>query len=206
MHQQDRERSFLPTMLRALGAPDIPVEPSGNSHSSRRLRHSACLELMAEHWNTQKAFPAWDTAELEEKVGEDTNGSREADGRCGGKSGRKERNGGRECHHLIEMNRHPFFVFGKRRVGLLETTRKAARDRRTELSSNCAIGARRTENWLEVVGGELTVATRRREPLAGEPCGIVGGQEHGDAGDVVRLSEATQRTCWGRLARTRPRR
>jgi hypothetical protein len=34
---------------------------------------------------------------------------------------------------------------------LVMPTRKAARDRRTELSSNCAIGARRIENWLEVV-------------------------------------------------------
>jgi hypothetical protein len=34
---------------------------------------------------------------------------------------------------------------------LVTPTRKAARDRRTELSSNCAFGARRTENWLEVV-------------------------------------------------------
>jgi hypothetical protein len=38
----------------------------------------------------------------------------------------------------------------------------------------------------------LSVAARCREPLAGKPCGIVGGKENGDAGDVVRLSDATE--------------
>jgi hypothetical protein len=39
----------------------------------------------------------------------------------------------------------------------------------------------------------LPVAARRREPLAREPRGIVRGKENGDAGDVVRLSDATKR-------------
>jgi len=40
-------------------------------------------------------------------------------------------------------------------------------------------------------------AARCRESLAGKPRGIVGRKENGDAGDVVRLPEATQR-CSGR--------
>src|SRR5260370_38080302 len=39
----------------------------------------------------------------------------------------------------------------------------------------------------------LSVAARSRESLAGKPCGIIGGKENGDAGDVVRLSDATER-------------
>src|SRR5258705_10263540 len=37
------------------------------------------------------------------------------------------------------------------------------------------------------------VAARGGKPLAGKPRGIVGGQEHGDTGDVVRLSHAAKR-------------
>jgi hypothetical protein len=32
----------------------------------------------------------------------------------------------------------------------------------------------------------LSVAARGGKPLAGEPRGIVGGKENGDAGDIVR--------------------
>ena len=41
----------------------------------------------------------------------------------------------------------------------------------------------------------LSVAARRREPLAGEPRGIVGGKENGDARDVLRLSDTTKRSA-----------
>jgi hypothetical protein len=47
--------------------------------------------------------------------------------------------------------------------------------------------------------------SRRCEPLAGEPCGIVGGKENGDAGDVIRLSDATKRReCDHRLLEVTP--
>src|SRR6516165_2836899 len=38
----------------------------------------------------------------------------------------------------------------------------------------------------------LSVAPGRRQPLSGKPCGILGGKENCDAGDVVRLSEASK--------------
>src|SRR5712671_567190 len=47
--------------------------------------------------------------------------------------------------------------------------------------------------WNNAVAAMLSVAARCREPLAGKPCGIIGGKENGDAGDVVRLSDATER-------------
>jgi hypothetical protein len=42
-------------------------------------------------------------------------------------------------------------------------------------------------------GRGLSVAPRRRQPLSGKPRGILGGKENCDAGDVVRLSEASKR-------------
>src|SRR5262249_29842353 len=42
----------------------------------------------------------------------------------------------------------------------------------------------------------LPVAARRRESLAGEPRGLVRGKENGDAGDVVRLPDATKRRAY----------
>src|SRR5260370_23998732 len=67
------------------------------------------------------------------------------------------------------------------------------------VSSNPAFFRPRFEVALRVTASgrvALPIATRCREPLAGEPCGIVRGEEHGDAGDVVRLSDAAKRrTC-----------
>src|SRR5258708_3691949 len=37
------------------------------------------------------------------------------------------------------------------------------------------------------------IPARRGEPLAGDPGGGVGGQKHGDAGDIVGLAEPAQR-------------
>src|SRR5258707_11040107 len=37
------------------------------------------------------------------------------------------------------------------------------------------------------------IPARRGEPLAGDPGGVVGGQKHGDAGDIVGLAEPAQR-------------
>src|SRR6185295_8960018 len=42
------------------------------------------------------------------------------------------------------------------------------------------------------LGAVLAKATGRGEPLAGDPSGIVGGKEDRDAGDVVRLPDATE--------------
>jgi hypothetical protein len=57
----------------------------------------------------------------------------------------------------------------------------------------------------KLIGPALSVATRRREPLAGEPCGIIGCKENGDAGDVLRLSGATERrSCDHRLLEVAP--
>jgi hypothetical protein len=42
----------------------------------------------------------------------------------------------------------------------------------------------------------LSVAPRRRQSLSGKPRGILGGKENCDAGDIVRLSEASKwRAC-----------
>jgi hypothetical protein len=40
-------------------------------------------------------------------------------------------------HRLIEMNRHPFLVFGKRRVGLLEIAQFIRFVRRTRCGEQC---------------------------------------------------------------------
>src|SRR5258707_7066574 len=37
------------------------------------------------------------------------------------------------------------------------------------------------------------IPARRGEPLAGDPGGGVGGQKHGDAGDIVGLAEPAER-------------
>src|SRR5262249_15554483 len=56
-------------------------------------------------------------------------------------------------------------------------------------------GAGVTQWWAA-----LSVASRCRKPLAGEPRGIVGGKENGDAGNVCGLSDATKRrACEHRL-------
>src|SRR5439155_11722631 len=39
----------------------------------------------------------------------------------------------------------------------------------------------------------LPKAAGRRNPLARQPAGVVGGQEHGDFRDVLRLPETSQR-------------
>src|SRR5260370_2768757 len=41
--------------------------------------------------------------------------------------------------------------------------------------------------------GVSVIPARRGEPLAGDPGGVVGGQKHGDAGDIVGLAEPTER-------------
>src|SRR3954470_19733789 len=45
----------------------------------------------------------------------------------------------------------------------------------------------------------LEVAARGREPLAGHPGRIVGGEEDGDLGDVVGLAEAAERSARNEL-------
>jgi hypothetical protein len=47
---------------------------------------------------------------------------------------------------------------------------------------------------ISIPDGGVIGTRGRREPLASEPCGIVGRKENGDARDVVRLSDTTKRS------------
>ena len=40
-------------------------------------------------------------------------------------------------------------------------------------------------------------AARGLDGLAGEPCGVIGGEERGHGGDVVRLADAAERRICG---------